>query len=91
MTKLRLSDIKNVLEEDLPYSAIVDYLRFLHTFGRGTKVSSSDQDLHAALRVENAAYASQKLATLYQYELVRRDKDSQSWSGRKPFLYYVPK
>lgn len=91
MTKLRLSDIKNVLEEDLPYSTIVDYLRFLHTFGRGTKVSALDQDLHVALKVENASYASQKLATLYQYELVRRDKDSQSWSGRKPFLYYVPK
>ena len=91
MTKLRLSDIKNVLEEDLPYSAIVDYLRFLHTFGRGTKVSSSDQDLHAALRVENAAYASQKLATLHSYELVRREIQKNTEMGRRPFLYYVPK
>ena len=91
MTKLRLSDLKNVLEEDLPYAVIVDYLRFLSAFGRGTKVSVLDEDLWVALHVEDPSHASQKLATLYMNELVRREAGKSTIPGRKPFVYYVPK
>ena len=91
MTKLKLSDLKNVLEEDLPYAVIVDYLRFLSAFGRGTKVSALDEDVWAALRIDTAAHASQKLAQLYMNELVRREAGKSTIPGRKPFTYYVPK
>ena len=91
MTKLKLSDLKNVIEEDLPYSVIVDYLRFLHAFGRGTKVSSLDQDLMVALKVDYPSIASQKLSTLFSHELVRREPQKNVETGRKPFVYYVPK
>lgn len=91
MTKIKLSDLKNVLEEDLPYAVIVDYLRFLSAFGRGTKVSALDEDLWTALHIDSAAHASQKLATLYMNELVRREAGKSTIPGRKPFFYYVPK
>ena len=91
MTRLKLSDLKNVLEEDLPYSIIVDYLRFLSAFGRGTKVSSFDEDLMVALKVESPQYASQKMTNLYLNELVRRESGRHVGLGRKPFMYYVPK
>ena len=91
MTKLKLSDLKNVIEEDLPYSLIVDYLRFLHAFGRGTKVSSFDEDLMVALRVDSPQNASQKMTNLYLNELVRREPSKQNGLGRRPFQYYVPK
>ena len=91
MTKLRLSDIKNVLEEELPYSVIVDYLRFLHVFGRGTKVSAFDADLMVALNVDTPHYASQKMVALYRHDLVRREQSKDTGFGRKPFIYYAPK
>ena len=91
MTKLKLSDLKNVIEEDLPYSLIVDYLRFLHVFGRGTKVSAFDEDLMVALHVDTPQYASQKMTNLYLNELVRRESGRHVGLGRKPFVYYVPK
>lgn len=91
MTKLKLSDLKNVLEEDLPYTVIVDYLRFLSAFGRGTKVTALDEDLMVALKVDSPAHASQKLATLYQQELLRRAEGRSTQMGRKPFAYYAPK
>jgi hypothetical protein len=91
VTKLKLSDLKNVLEEDLPYSTIVDYLRFLSAFGRGTKVSSFDEDLMVALKVESPQYASQKMTNLYLNELVRREPSKTTGIGRKQFQYYVPK
>lgn len=91
MTRLKLSDLKNVLEEDLPYSIIVDYLRFLSAFGRGTKVSSFDEDLMVALKVESPQYASQKMTNLYLNELVRREPGKITGAGRRAFQYYVPK
>ncbi len=91
MTKLKLSDLKNILEEDLPYSIIVDYLRFLSVFGRGAKVSSFDEDLMVALRVDSPQLASQKMTNLYLNELVRREPSKQNGLGRRPFQYYVPK
>jgi hypothetical protein len=91
VTRLKLSDLKNVLEEDLPYSIIVDYLRFLSAFGRGTKVSSSDEDLMVALKVESPQYASQKMTNLYLNELVRREPSKITGAGRRAFQYYVPK
>ena len=91
MTKLKLSDLKNVIEEDLPYSLIVDYLRFLHAFGRGTKVSPFDDDVMVALHVDNPQHASQKLAALYLNEFLRREVGRSLNHGRKPFQYYAPK
>lgn len=91
MTKLKLSDIKNVIEEDLSYSVIVDYLRFLHVFGRGTKVSPTDPALLVALNVESVSHASQKMAALYSHELVRREQQKKIEMGRRPFVYHVPK
>ena len=91
MTRLKLSDLKNVLEEDLPYSVIVDYLRFLSVFGRGTKVSSHDEDLMVALKVDSPQYASQKMTNLYTHELVRREPGKITGIGRRPLQYYVPK
>lgn len=91
MTKLKLSDVKNILDEDLAYSTIVDYLRFLGTFGRGTKVTCFDEDLIATLRVETANNASQKMSNLYLNDLVRREQVKNIKHGRKPFVYYVPK
>lgn len=91
MTKLKLSDIKYIIESDYSYAVIVDYLRFFHVFGRGTKVSAADPDLMVALQVETPAHASQKMVMLFRHRLVRREVPKHSGAGRIAYLYYLPK
>lgn len=91
MTKLRLSDIKHIIEADYSYAVTVDYLRFFHVFGRNNKVSAADPELIAALQVETPAHASQKMSMLYRHKLVRREIPKHGGAGRIAYLYYLPK
>ena len=97
MTKLKLSDITNILVSDYPYASIVDYLRFMHRFGRGTKVLSTDPEMSEALQSDIGSTTSLKLAKLYRLGLMRREfpaaprKKKDIVGGRKPYLYYIPK
>jgi hypothetical protein len=90
MNRVKSSDIA-IIDYEYPYSMIVDYLRFVKTFPRGKKVSLLDPKLMDALKVNYPSHASQKLANLFHNGLLKRDMAKGEGTGRKPYLYYLPK
>ncbi len=88
MSKLKLSQVEEIIGGDNSYATIVDYLRLVQKYGTKSKFISIDPELLDVLKCQSVSSISVKLIKLYNVGLADRSYPTKNISkGRIAFLY----